>query len=232
MGIPRNYSLELPQRCLKLIEELWPCANKIYLPHQENMGPLTSTFLLSLAMPIINLPIERIERVARAHEYYVNDRHIDGASAQAITDVLQKTNLAQTPFFKDGAWSFHTLRETPFQNVADGLPDTVLDALESDAEKSYAAKMPTAQWSSVLRNALSHGGIAYLDEDGRNSMVSPARMYAFVSGKYDEASEADEKPLVAVHFLRIGEDDLLEFVRLWVHWLVDSGAANILVAAA
>lgn len=60
MGIPSNYSIDLPNRCLALLEGLWDHVSgddKLGLLHG---GPLTTTFLLSLAIPIVVMPTERI----------------------------------------------------------------------------------------------------------------------------------------------------------------------------
>lgn len=62
MGIPARYSLEVPERCLQLLECLWPEPEKAFVPGQEAVGPLTTTFHLGMATPIITLPIERVER--------------------------------------------------------------------------------------------------------------------------------------------------------------------------
>lgn len=62
MGNPLHFSTELPGRCLQLIEELWPYAERTRQQDRPDLGSLTTTFLISMSMPIINLPIERIER--------------------------------------------------------------------------------------------------------------------------------------------------------------------------
>ena len=36
--------------------------------------------------------------------------------------------------------------------------------------------MATSQWCSILRNAIAHGGIAYLNENGRSSYGEPVKM--------------------------------------------------------
>jgi hypothetical protein len=75
---PLHYSLELPQRCLQLIEELWPHAEKARQRGLPKLGALTTTFLISMSMPIINLPVERIERYKNERgQGYADDRHVD-----------------------------------------------------------------------------------------------------------------------------------------------------------
>lgn len=232
MGNPRNYSLELPARCLLLLDELWPKAEATFQEGQRELGPLTSTFLISMSFPIINLPIERIERRdGNEDQHYASDRPVDPTTARAIVETLQKKPLRNAPFFEDGAWRFVTSDKPPFQNIANGLPENIADELSADDAARNAADMQASQWSSILRNSLAHGGIAYLNEYGRSSFGEPVKMYAFVSGKYDHYAAESPKPLIGVNFLRISEIDYREFLRRWVVWLQDTGIAKASEAA-
>ena len=227
MGNPANYSLELPERCLQLLDALWPHAQATRQVERPDLGPLTSTFLISMSMPIINLPIERIERRSgNEASHYASDRPIDPAAASAIVETLQKRPFGDAPFFADGAWRFVSCVKPPFPNIARGLPETIAAELDSEDAARKAAGIPASQWCSVLRNALAHGGIAYLNEQGRSSYEEPVKMYAFVSGTYDLMSKKRPKPLTAIHFLRISETDYRDFLRRWVAWLQDSGIAK------
>ena len=231
MGNPRNYSLELPERCLLLLDRLWPHASSTFAADRPDLGPLTSTFLISMSMPIINLPIERIERRQGGEAYhYASDRSVDPEAADAILQTLRRGRLGDAPFFIHGAWRFVSWRESPL-NIADGLPEATAHELERDKAAEDAASMPASQWCSILRNALAHGGIAYLNQWGRSSREEPVKMYAFASGKYDQESPQTPKPLIAVNFLRISETDYREFLRLWVRWLRNSGVAREAEAA-
>ena len=232
MGNPRNYSLELPKRCLMLLDSLWPHAQTIFQAEQPDLGPLTSTFLISMSIPIINLPIERIERrIGDEDRHYANDRPVNPAVVSAIVKTLQERPLRDAPFFKDGAWRFVACRTPPSLNIANGLPEAIADGLGSIGAEKNAAEMQASQWCSILRNALAHGGIAYLNEQGRSSYGEPVKMYAFVSGKYDQESKEKPKPLTAVNFLRISEIDYRDFLRRWVYWLLDTGIARASEAA-
>jgi len=232
MGNPRNYSLELPERCLLLLDELWSRAQVTRSVDRPDLGPLTSTFLISMSMPIINLPIERIERRGgNEASHYASDRPVDPAAANAIVETLQRRSFGDAPFFVDGAWRFVSCRKPPFPNIAYGLPDPIAEELSAEDAALDAARMPASQWSSILRNALAHGGVAYLNRQGRSSFEEPVKMYAFVSGKYDQESEEKPKPLTAVNFLRISETDYRDFLRRWVCWLRDTGIAAASEAA-
>jgi hypothetical protein len=50
-------------------------------------------------MPIINLPIERIERQIDNPPGYADDRHISEDAVLAVTDVSRKGRFAAAPFF-------------------------------------------------------------------------------------------------------------------------------------
>ena len=89
MGVPGHYGLHLPKRCMLLLNDLWREAENVRDPGQPDLGALTSTFLISMSMPIINLPLERFERNgADPVNRYVNDQPINPAAAEAISKKL------------------------------------------------------------------------------------------------------------------------------------------------
>jgi hypothetical protein len=218
MGQPGNYSLELPRRCIALLRELHPLVKKVRQPDRPDLGPLTTTFILSMSMPIISVPIERIA-VARGSEYerFVSDP-IEDAALKAIDEALGGGEIGKAPFFADGDWQFVRLKRRTL-NIAEGLPPEVLKELGDPDAQSEARKMPGCQWYATLRNALAHGGIMYLDEFGRTSYGGPVSMYAFVSGRYDSDSCERPKPLNGVNILRIRQQAYLNFLERWVQWL-------------
>ncbi|WP_390910996.1 hypothetical protein [Pseudosulfitobacter sp. SM2401] len=227
MGQPYHYGINLPERCLQLIDGLWDQAQNVHGNDRPELGPLTSTFLISMAMPIINLPIERIERQIDKPPGYADDRHISEDTVQAFIDVIRKGSFAAAPFCEDSAWSFANVREQPFFNTADGIPNNIAEYLGGDEAREAARNMPASQWISILRNALAHGGVAYLDENGRRGHDSPVKMYAFVSGKYGrlECKNGEGKcpsglgDLEGLNVLRIKETDFRSFLTKWVDWL-------------
>ena len=231
MGNPINYSVELPTRCLTLLEQLWEPVSTIMQPDRPELGPLTSTFLISMSMPIINLPIERIERRRGKEDlYYANDRPIAPHIVEEIERSLGSNPFRDTPFYKAGAWRFVRCTKLPLPNIARGLPQEIATELESDVAAEQAAGLPAAQWCSILRNALAHGGIAYLNSNGRSSYGEPVKMFAFASGKYADVSGVKSKPLIAVNLLRISEEDYFNFLRKWVEWLQNAGIQRAMAA--
>jgi hypothetical protein len=64
----------------------------------------------------------------------------------------------------------------------------------------------------TLRNALAHGGVAYLDTSGRRA-YGPAAMLAFVGARISN------RKVVGRHILRIRQADFCEFLYDWAEWL-------------
>jgi len=212
---------------MQLIDELWQHAGGLFQSDRRDLGPLTSTFLISMSYPIINLPIERIERHSSRHEQgYADDRHIDPKLAVAIWQDLGGKKLSEAPFFTSGAWSFC---QSEVFNISGGLPEKYAEALASPEAQTSASELETSRWCSALRNALAHGGVAYLNEDGRYAYEAPVNMYLFASGRYRR--EEDQQKLVGLNLLRITEVDYRNFLRSWVKWLQVSDVEAILEAA-
>lgn len=221
MGNPRNYSVELPARCLELLDGLWDtvaCDKKLGAGHG---GPLSTTFLLSLATPIVVLPTERILKQHPIVEGSADDWHLD----QQLVDRL-RLNFVPTapfhafPFFSDSdGWSY--ARHDGHHNFARGIPDEVATELAKPDSKDAATKLSGLTAILGLRNALAHGSIAYLDKDGSGLYGSRAEMIAFISERRAQGGE-----VVGYHLLRISEDGFRSFLRRWVAWLNDTGLSQ------
>lgn len=235
MGNPQHFGIELPQRCLTLLDSLWGVASETYSERTSHLGPLTSTFLISMSMPIINIPIERIERNLglRDAEGYADDRHIDPEVAEAFEIVLKRGRLGQAPFYEPDTWRFFQYRGNTI-NLSRNLPEEIADELDKDEAAQRASEMNTSQWLSVLRNALAHGGILYLNEHGRSSHDAPVKMFGFVCEKVNKGPCPNdntqncraEKVPDGLNILRIGERDYYEFLHRWVDWMRKAGIAT------
>ncbi len=95
--------------------------------------------------------------------------------------------------------------------------------------------MNANQWMSILRNALAHGSIVYLDEFGRSSYGKAVKMLAFASGKFangscpyakNEDCRGSRGDLASLRILRISEESYRDFLRAWVAWLNHAGIAR------
>lgn len=227
MGIPYRYSLDLPERCLQLVRDLLPEAAKSYVVGQEGLGALTTTFLLAMSAPMITLPVERLERhLSNIDEGYADDRFLAPLESEAVRQTLRKNTLGRAPFFEAGAWAFTSVTYRRGLNLAREIPEAAITDLASEAGHLAAERMPASQWVSCLRNALSHGGVFYLDSEGRQIYGHKAERLAFASGKYMRGSDELER----VNLVAISESDYLRFLERWVDWLKASGTHSALAA--
>lgn len=226
MGIPANYSRELPERRLYLIEQLLPQVEQTFLPGQEGVGPLTTTFLLAMATPIVVLPIERVERHRTAAEGYVDDRALSPELAFAVDAALGGRPVSKSPFFEIGKWRLARITHQPGQNLARYFPHALSETLRAKEAETAASAMCASEWASCIRNALAHGGIAYLDSNGHQTYGQKAEVLAFISGRYGSDPATPEQ----LRVLSIDEPSFLAFLRMWVAWLSNTGLSFELAA--
>lgn len=235
MGNPSHYSQDLPNRCHRLTESLWPKVLDVFEEGKERLGPLTTTFLLAMATPMVVLPIERIQRHrGREIKGYVNDRPLDGALAQAIDQTIGANPFSECPFFDPGQWRFATIAFN-HQNFAREFPDELRKSLNDASSLDAAASLDTQQWASCLRNSLSHGGVCYLDAEGRADHFAKTEMLAFVSAVYPKypkehplagRSDMDQAP-IRLKVLRVSEAGFRIFLDRWIEWLNTAGLTTV-----
>lgn len=206
--IPEYYSRDIATRCGRLIEDLMPYVEA--REYSEFGGALTCTFLLSLATPMIVFPFERLHKVMRAGD----DKEIDPSLTDELKEVFNEP-FEKSPFCGDGDWSF-VENYCPF-NIADIWPQDVIEKLKSSEAKDQARNSTTKKILEVLRNALAHGGVNYLNEDGHQT-DRIASMFAFVSTIKEKSGE-NRGQIIGLDILRIRQDDLREFLKKWAAWL-------------
>ena len=120
------------------------------------------------------------------------------------------------------------------------FPDDLRALLDSNDALEAAASLQTSQWASYLRNAISHGGVSYLDEYGRADHSGKTAMLAFVSATYPkfpkghifEGRRDTSQPPEMLNVLRITEQGFCAFLTRWVEWLNASGLSRSLAKAA
>jgi hypothetical protein len=232
MGTPVHFSSELPERCLLLIDKLLPQVRETFVPGERDLGPLTTTFLYAMAMPIITLPMERVkrhrERAKKGEEGYMDDRALSPDLAAAVDEALGAQPLSKAPFYRADHWRFFEHDYQDGMNLANGFPHDAERGLQSEDAAVAAANMPAEHWAQCLRNALAHGGATYLDKHGHYTRGANAAMIAFSSAKYPGGNPT--LPPERLRHLRINETHFLDFIWLWVGWLHHSKLSLDLVA--
>ena len=69
----------------------------------------------------------------------------------------------------------------------------------------------------VIRNALSHGNVVYLNADGREQEGTPARYLGFLS-RYED-SEEQRRDAETYRLVVTTDEDFLRFVKGWGMWI-------------
>lgn len=227
MGVPYQTSQDVPGRCLWLIESLFSKVLTVTAPHEPDLGPLDTTFLFAMSTLIFTLPIERLERHRRKEEAgeqgYMDDRPLNPASAKEVDEVLgsDDTSFRTSPFYVKGAWRFAFIDYTPGQNLAVEFPEQLANLLSADDALQAADDLSARVWINCLRNALAHGGIVYLDADGRQARGEPTRMMGFVSAVYPNGNM--RMPPERLISLRTTPEGYRATLQLWVKWVQKTG---------
>lgn len=201
MTIPRRFVTEYPERCLALLDVVEPIARD---------KDFVASFALLSAASVLVIPYERLG----AHHPMKVERR------SALYDALrglEKKPWGAAPFW-DGrepdVWHFSRIMGDPnkvsrWRNLED-LPSMSPDA--NDIRRRKAGEV-----LRVLRNALAHGNIVYLNKHGHESPDTQVEYLGFLS-RYEETeeqrAEAETYRLVAVT-----DEGFLSFLRLWATWL-------------
>lgn len=200
--IPDRFATEYPERCLQLLDLFEPIAND---------NDLFGTFSVMLASSILLVPWERAN-----NKHPLTQEH--GGGLQAALKALEKQKWQAAAFWQDkapGEWRFSRIM---------GDPNNSHVWQDEENRSSFAAEANTIERRRVgevfrvLRNALAHGNIVYLDENGAETEGERVQHIAFLS-RYEETEEqraaSDTYRLVTVR-----ETDFLPFIRAWAQWVV------------
>lgn len=199
--IPQRFAIEYPERCLHLLDALEPIA-------QER--DLYGTFSVMLAASILIVPWER-----------ANGRHPltqeQGGDLHAGLRKLERRRWIAADFWPDapaGEWRFSRIM---------GNPNDVNAWHDEEGHPSFSQEANTIQRRQVgevfrvLRNALAHGNIVYLDGRGRETAGARVQHIAFLS-RYEETPEQREEA-ETYRVVTVRERDFLPFVRAWALWV-------------
>lgn len=221
MARPVRYSSEVPMRCAQLIKMLGPHVDEHSDPNGPWGGPLRTTFLMAMAGPMIILPVERIYKPMFARAGVASDVLIDPNAGRRVTEALgPDKRFGDAPFFVEAEWSYvHRIRSFP---VGNSWSEKALTQMASAHAFRDAADASAADIILLLRNALAHGGVAYLDIDGRQT-ESATNMLGFAG--FSRRGEGD------LSLLRVAVPAFEIFLQRWAAWLSDAGVKQLLERA-
>lgn len=204
--IPQRFVTEYPERCLQLLRDMEQRARK---------RDLLGSFTLLVASAAVTIPFARmtergnptgrrednlffaIERLAS--QLFVDAPFWEGTKPEFFRYAEISTNQPD----RAAGWS----------NVAGVHP---IKSLEERDGKTVL---------KTTRNALAHGNIMYLDENGDQKPGNRLCYLAFLS----ERKGTDGRRVVGYRVVIFNEETFLIFLKGWITWLKDFPAETALV---
>ena len=217
--IPERFCIDYPTRVLMLLERLAPQAVQM---------DLSTTFIVSLAMPMLVVPFERLKT---GNPF--SDAQVDPALHQALEAVKSKP-FSETPFWREadrGKWHFaHVVR-----NVDN--PSNWKDVDEQHPLRrrvpACAAGVPFGDIITTMRHGLSHGCVVYLDENGAETPRRRVTQVAFLANASGGQTMAAQRlPRGARRLVAVEEQALRAFLSSWCRWLSHFNLSSSLRLAA
>lgn len=201
--VPARFVFEYSQRSLAILERLEPEARR---------QDLLTSFALLAASPLLLIPFERSRP---GHPLF--SAADDGKRAVAMRS-LDRLPFIGNPFCPASAaarWRFsHIIQHhnDPHRwSDHDGRHPMDPGAVNSITSQNAAKVL------RVLRNALAHGNIVYLNGDGREVAGTRVEYLAFLS-RYEESPERREAA-ETYRLVVTTEGEFLRFLKAWASWL-------------
>lgn len=203
MGVPDRFAIEYPRRALELIGLLEASAR------EHN---LLGSFGLLAAAAVLTIPFERMRT-----SHFLHNEARDADLVKKLK-TLEKSVFLKAPFWRaapdDGAW-----RQARIVNTVDEVHGW-LDQGGRDPRLEEANTIQTRKASEVLRvlrNALAHGNIIYLDKNGEEIAGHQMVYIAFLS-RYEETA-AQRAQAETYRVVITTEEAFLQFVKSWAEWI-------------
>ena len=201
--IPKRFVTEYPERCMQMLEILEPCAREMRL---------VGSFSLMIASSIFLIPYERMKKghpledasdepelyraIKRIQRQKFLESDVWGPTPPGDWRMSRKiTNPNDTHSWKD---------ENGCHPMAKGANNIIVDRTLEDVIR-------------VIRNALAHGSVVYLDRYGHDDPGAEVEFLAFLS-RYEESEEQHARS-GTYRLVATTEETFLSFVKVWARWL-------------
>jgi hypothetical protein len=201
--IPARFIVEYPQRCLELIK---------LFEGQVRERDLVGSFSLLAAAAVFVIPYERMGSKAPLGR---QERDTDLMKALKSLD---KVKFADAPFWEGqppGDWRLSRI-VTEANDTFGWRDNDDLHPMAAEA-KNVVSKSMVSKVLRVIRNALAHGNVVYLNADGFEAGESRVQYLGFLS-RYEETPEEREKT-ETYRLVATTEDEFLRFVKQWAAWV-------------
>jgi hypothetical protein len=171
---------------------------------------LIGSFGLLAAAAVLTIPYERM----KASHFLHDDRQDRDLTAQIKK--LEKVKFLSAPFWDEapGEWRQSRIMAS-VDRVDDWKDEQNRRSLSPDANTINQRK--AEEVIRMLRNALAHGNIIYLDKNGREVAGNRMADMAFLS-RYEE-NEEQRKLATTYRVVVTSENEFLRFVKAWASWV-------------
>lgn len=200
--VPERFSIEYPKRCLELLDT---CEIEARQRH------LIGSFSLLVATAVFTIPYERLKR------NHPLARPADNPLYDALRRV-ERQKFAVAEFWKgicpDG-WRFSRIMTHPSCTHAWKDQDGI-HPMHPEAKNLIGART-SDDVLRVIRNALAHGNVIYLDENGFERRGATVQYLAFLSRYEERVKQRDAAN--TYRLVAVTEEGFLTFVKAWALWL-------------
>lgn len=212
--VPQRFVVEFPERCLTLLEMLEPHARKT---------ELVGSFALLVASAAFLIPYERMKS-----KHPLHNRDDDLTKALRKLDSKEQRFVA-APFWADvSAWRYSRIVKD-VNNTFRWRDEKGVHPMGAKAENSINKRTP-GDVLRVIRNALAHGNVVYLNAEGCEEQGAKVQYLGFLS-RYEE-SEEQRKAAETYRLVATTEDTFLAFVKAWAEWISKFNRNTDLIEAA
>jgi hypothetical protein len=212
--VPQRFVVEFPERCLTLLEMLEPHARKT---------ELVGSFALLVASAAFLIPYERMKS---SHPLRNRD---DDDLTKALRKLDKEQRFVTAPFWADvSTWRHSRI----MKNVNDTFrwrDEKDVHPMGTEAENSIN-KRTAGEVLRVIRNAIAHGNVVYLNAEGYEERGAKVQYLGFLS-RYEE-SEEQRKAAKTYRLVATTEDTFLAFVKAWAEWISKFNRNTDLIEAA
>ena len=198
---PERFATEYPERCLALLDAIEPIAEG---------NDLVGTFSVMLASSVLIIPWER----ARNRHPLTQEQ---GGELQRRFRQIERSRWLAAEFWQRDvptSWRFSRIMGDP--NNVPGWTDEQ-DRNSFSHEANTIQRRRVREVFRVLRNALAHGNVIYLDALGMETPGNRVEHLAFLS-RYEETDE-QRQGAETYRLVTVKERDFLDFVRGWASWV-------------
>jgi hypothetical protein len=207
-----TFHYEYAQRCLKLLDEL--------VPKAATTGT-RETFAILMSTSLLTVPLSRMKSHPLDQESEIEDKR---SSYRPDYEDLSKlvflgSDLVPNKHENNLSWRLGWIvdnigRQTDWKD-RQGCHPFNGENLIDEADIGLVL--------GILRNALSHGNIVYLDSSGKETVGETASLLGFISIRSKDFTRIKDRKITykEAHYrvVFVTATDLINLLRYWVKWL-------------